>query len=169
MLEVKSPWNSKTIGTVNTCNQEEIEIALNTATNVSKLKGSDFSPLKRIEILKNFCKKINENIEDLAKLATSEGGKPITDSIVEIKRGAEGVDSCIEVLKSEAGSVIPMNLNETSSNRIAFTQRTNRCCFGNKRIQSSIQSNYPSNHSCYCNWLFSYCKTCRGHLFLVKR
>ena len=123
MLEVKSPWNSTTIGTVNTCNKEEIEKALNSATNVSKLKGSDFSPLKRIEILKNFCKKINENIEDLAKLATSEGGKPITDSIVEIKRGAEGVDSCIEVLKSEAGSVIPMNLNETSSNRIAFTQK----------------------------------------------
>ena len=54
MLEVKSPWNNKTIGTVNTCNQEEIEKILNNATNVSKSKGSDFSPLKRIEILKNF-------------------------------------------------------------------------------------------------------------------
>ena len=43
--------------------------------------------------------------------------------LVEIKRGAEGVESCIEVLKSESGSVIPMNLNETSSNRIAFTQK----------------------------------------------
>ncbi len=123
MLEVKSPWNNKMIGTVNTCDQKDIEKILNSAANVSKSKGSDFSPLKRIEILKKFCKKINENIEDLAKLATSEGGKPITDSIIEIKRGAEGVDSCIEVLKSEAGFVIPMNLNETSLNRIAFTQK----------------------------------------------
>ena len=42
---------------------------------------------------------ISENIHNLAELATSEGGKPITDSIIEIKRGAEGVESCIRGLK----------------------------------------------------------------------
>ena len=41
-------------------------------------------------------------LKNLANLATSEGGKPITDSIIEIKRGAEGVESCIEVLKNES-------------------------------------------------------------------
>ena len=59
----------------------------------------------------------------MAKLATKEGGKPLQDSIIEINRGAEGVDSAIEVLKSDAGSVIPMNINEASRNRIAFTQK----------------------------------------------
>ena len=59
----------------------------------------------------------------MANLATSEGGKPITDSIIEIKRGAEGVESCIEILKSESGHVIPMIINETSKNRLAFTQK----------------------------------------------
>jgi len=123
MLEVKSPWNNEKIGQVETSNEDQIEKILNEVTTVSKLKGTDFPPKNRIEVLKIFCKKINDNIKSLAELATSEGGKPITDSIIEIKRGAEGVDCCIEVLKSEAGSVIPMNLNEASSNRLAFTQK----------------------------------------------
>ena len=123
MLEVKSPWNNEIVGSVETSNNQHLEDILMEVTNVSKLKGNDFPPKERIQVLKSFCEKINQNIESLAKLATSEGGKPITDSIVEIKRGAEGVDSCIEVLKSEAGSVIPMNLNEASSNRLAFTQK----------------------------------------------
>ena len=54
-----------------------------------------------MKFLNNFSKRIKQNINDLAKLATKEGGKPLQDSIIEINRGAEGVDSAIEVLKSD--------------------------------------------------------------------
>ena len=123
MIEVKSPWDSNLIDSVKTQNAKEVEDIIDNASKVSKNKGIDFPPKDRIKVLKAFRKKINDNINFLAKLATSEGGKPITDSIIEIKRGAEGVESCIEVLKSDCGSVIPMNINEASSNRIAFTQK----------------------------------------------
>ena len=123
MLEVKSPWNNETVGTVKTHNSSEIEGIVQEVCRVSVHKGEDFPPKERINVLKSFIKIIQENTQSLAELATSEGGKPITDSIIEIKRGAEGVESCIEVLKSESGSVIPMNINEASSNRIAFTQK----------------------------------------------
>ena len=123
MIEVKSPWDSNLIDSVKTQNAKEVEDIIDNASKVSKNKGIDFPPKDRIKVLKAFRKKINDNIDFLAKLATSEGGKPITDSIIEIKRGAEGVESCIEVLKSDCGSVIPMNINEASSNRIAFTQK----------------------------------------------
>ena len=123
MLEVKSPWNNETVGTVKTHNSSEIEGIVQEVCRISIHKGEDFPPKERINVLKSFIKIIQENTQSLAELATSEGGKPITDSIIEIKRGAEGVESCIEVLKSESGSVIPMNINEASSNRIAFTQK----------------------------------------------
>ena len=123
MLEVKSPWNNETVGTVKTHNSSEIEDIVQEVCKISVHKGEDFPPKERINVLKSFIKIIQENTQSLAELATSEGGKPITDSIIEIKRGAEGVESCIEVLKSESGSVIPMNINEASSNRIAFTQK----------------------------------------------
>ena len=123
MLEVKSPWDSNLIDSVETHGSEEIEKIISNADTVSKAKGIDFPPKDRIKVLKSFCEIVKENINNLAELATSEGGKPITDSIIEIKRGVEGVESCIEVLKSDCGSVIPMNINEASSNRIAFTQK----------------------------------------------
>ena len=123
MLEVKSPWNNETVGTVKTHNSSEIESIVQEVCGISIHKGQDFPPKERINVLKSFIKIIQENTQSLAELATSEGGKPVTDSIIEIKRGAEGVESCIEVLKSESGSVIPMNINEASSNRIAFTQK----------------------------------------------
>ena len=123
MLEVKSPWNNETVGTVQTHNSSEIEGIIQEVCKISVHKGEDFPPKERINVLKSFIKIIQENTQSLAELATSEGGKPFTDSIIEIKRGAEGVESCIEVLKSESGSVIPMNINEASSNRIAFTQK----------------------------------------------
>ncbi len=123
MLEVKSPWDSNLIDSVETHGNEEIEKIISNASKVAKAKGIDFPPKDRIKVLKSFCELVKENINNLAELATSEGGKPITDSIIEIKRGVEGVESCIEVLKSDCGSVIPMNINEASSNRIAFTQK----------------------------------------------
>ncbi len=123
MLDVKSPWNNQIVGSVKKNNQQEIESIIEEVSKVSKLKGLDFPLIERINVLKRFIEKIKNNIDELANLATSEGGKPITDSIIEIKRGAEGVESCIEILKSESGHVIPMNINETSKNRLAFTQK----------------------------------------------
>ena len=84
MLEVKSPWNNKNIGSVETNNAAEIEVILEESRKITNYKGKDFPPKERIQVLKTFQKMISENIVSLAELATSEGGKPITDSIVEI-------------------------------------------------------------------------------------
>ncbi len=123
MLEVKSPWKNNVITTLDCHDEDQLEKIVHKASKVSMNKGLDFPPKERIEVLKRFSDDIKKNIDELASLAASEGGKPLIDSIIEIKRGADGVDSCIEVLKSESGSVIPMNLDDASSGRIAFTQK----------------------------------------------
>jgi acyl-CoA reductase-like NAD-dependent aldehyde dehydrogenase len=66
---------------------------------------------------------ITERREELALLAASEGGKPLADSFVEIDRGADGINCCIEALRAEGGYVVPMGLNAGSQGRIAFTQK----------------------------------------------
>ncbi len=123
MLEIKSPWNLETIDQIDCHTEKDIESFLDTAKKISLKKGLDFSPKERIEVLKKFSEKIKNNLQDLAELASSEGGKPMIDSLIEIKRGADGVDWCIEVLKNESGTVIPMNIDDASANRIAFTQK----------------------------------------------
>jgi acyl-CoA reductase-like NAD-dependent aldehyde dehydrogenase len=66
---------------------------------------------------------MQDRAESLALEAAREGGKPLTDSRVEVARAIDGVLNCAELLRSEAGQVIPMNLNGASMGRIAFMQR----------------------------------------------
>jgi acyl-CoA reductase-like NAD-dependent aldehyde dehydrogenase len=35
----------------------------------------------------------------------------------------DGINNCAELLRSEAGYVVPMNVNAASANQVAFTQR----------------------------------------------
>ena len=123
MLEVKNPWNQKVLQKISFQNSKDIEKILELAKNNSLKKGLDFNQIRRIDVLENFFKIISSNIDELAILASSEGGKPIKDSIIEIERGAEGVKSAIEIIKSDSGNVIPMNINKASERRIAFTQK----------------------------------------------
>ena len=123
MLEVKNPWDQKVLQKISFQNSKDIEKILELAKNNSLKKGLDFNQIRRIDVLENFFKIISSNIDELAILASSEGGKPIKDSIIEIERGAEGVKSAIEIIKSDSGNVIPMNINKASERRIAFTQK----------------------------------------------
>ena len=123
MLEVKNPWDQKVLQKISFQNSKDIEKILELAKKNSLKKGLDFNQIRRIDVLENFFKIISSNIDELAILASSEGGKPIKDSIIEIERGAEGVKSAIEIIKSDSGNVIPMNINKASEKRIAFTQK----------------------------------------------
>ena len=65
---------------------------------------------------------MEQQAEDLARDAAHEGGKPLVDSRVEVARAIDGVLHCAELLRSEAGHVVPMGLNSASAGRFAFTQ-----------------------------------------------
>ena len=41
---------------------------------------------------------------------------------MEVARAIDGVLNCAEALRSQAGHMIPMNVNAASANRIAFTR-----------------------------------------------
>ncbi len=66
---------------------------------------------------------MSQRAEELAIESAREGGKPLTDSRVEVARAIDGVKSCNEFLRTEGGDEIPMNLNAASEGRVAFTRR----------------------------------------------
>jgi len=119
---VLSPFDGSLVGHANTSSEAEVETALSVAYEIFRDRKQWLSKPKRIEILKRTAELINERKVVIATQAAREGGKPLKDSITEVERGIDGIHSCIEVLRSEAGSVIPMGLNATSSGRVAFTQ-----------------------------------------------
>jgi acyl-CoA reductase-like NAD-dependent aldehyde dehydrogenase len=98
-------------------------LALANAYALYRNRDAWLSPARRIDILHNVAKLMQDRAESLALEAAREGGKPLMDSRVEVARAIDGVLNCAELLRSEAGHVIPMNLNGASMGRIAFTQR----------------------------------------------
>ncbi|MEC8172275.1 MAG: aldehyde dehydrogenase family protein, partial [Pseudomonadota bacterium] len=101
---------------------EDVENAMAMAHALHRNRDGWLSKPQRIDILRRAAEIIKERREDLALQAAREGGKPLMDSLVEIDRAADGVENCIEALRSEGGRVIPMSLNPSSTGRVAFTQ-----------------------------------------------
>src|SRR6516164_10445605 len=108
---------------VDTADRDVVEQAFATAYALYRNRDAWLSPARRIDILRNVAKLMQDRAESLALEAAREGGKPLMDSRAEVTRAIDGVLYCAELLRSEAGHVIPMNLNAASMGRIAFTQR----------------------------------------------
>lgn len=80
-------------------------------------------PGARIEILDRLSKLILEREQQLALQAAREGGKPLVDSLVEVRRAAEGVRYAIAHVMTAAGREVPMDLSKASAKRWAATYR----------------------------------------------
>ncbi|MGU9977470.1 MAG: aldehyde dehydrogenase family protein [Candidatus Oxydemutatoraceae bacterium WSBS_2016_MAG_OTU14] len=118
--EITSPWSGEVIGAVEVTSEEEAMGALQTASRI--YKEQRFLPkAQRIEILAQAKEIVIDRAEELAVQAASEGGKPLVDSRVELARAIDGVQSCIDCLRTEHGEEIPMGISASSANRIAMT------------------------------------------------
>lgn len=122
-IEVRAPYDNALIATVGTADEAVAERALQTAHSLAADRSAWLSPGQRIEILEKAAEIIAERAEVLATEAAREGGKPLIDSRVEITRAVDGVKNCAECIRTEVGKEIPMNLNASSANRLAFTRR----------------------------------------------
>lgn len=122
-LIVYSAFDEKEIGRVATADAIAVEKALQTAHDLFQDRKRWLPLEKRISILKKVAETMTRDKEDLARLAASEGGKPLIDSLVEVQRGIEGIECCIETIKTSIGREIPMNLNAASNGKLAFTSK----------------------------------------------
>lgn len=122
ILSVTSPWSGKVIAECETVDIEAVDIAHNNAHEVFADKSQHLSIYQRIEILTKTADIMQSRFNELVQDATNEGGKPLMDSKVEVARAIDGVKNCIEILRTQHGEEIPMNLNPASSGRVAFTQ-----------------------------------------------
>ena len=122
ILEITAPYDGQIIGSVKTVDGSTIEEMLSSAHSLFLDRSRWIKKSKRIEILRRVAEIIRERRESIAVCAAQEGGKPLLDSLVEVDRAADGVECCIEELRSSGGNVIPMQLDQNSESRVAFTQ-----------------------------------------------
>lgn len=122
ILEVRCPYDGAAVGSVAVANSGHAEQALQTAYALFRDRSTWLPVAKRLEVLDAVAALMADQLEALALLAASEGGKPLVDSRVEAVRALDGVRLASEALRAQSGNMVPMNVNPASSNRLAFTQ-----------------------------------------------
>ncbi|NOQ90879.1 MAG: aldehyde dehydrogenase family protein [Gammaproteobacteria bacterium] len=122
-VDVTAPFDGALIATIETGDSTAVDIALNTAHTLFTDKKNWLTAEQRINVLEKAASIMQSRFDELAIEAAREGGKPLSDSKVEVTRAIDGIKNCVEVIRSEHGEEIPMSRNAASMNRLAFTTR----------------------------------------------
>ena len=123
VVKINSPYDGSAVGTVEVIDQEGAEQALQNASALFSDRSQWLAVHERVAVLEKTADLMQEQFDELVLLALSEGGKPFADSQVEVARAIDGVKNCIECVRSEHGTEIPMGINPASSNRLAITSK----------------------------------------------
>ena len=121
-VSVTAPFDSTEIATLDSANSADAEKALSVAHALYNDKSQWLTATQRIDILHKTASLMHEQFDELVMLAAREGGKPFIDSRVEVERAIDGVLNCIECIRTDHGTEIPMGINPASENRMAFTR-----------------------------------------------
>lgn len=78
---------------------------------------------QRLAILRKASALLQENRDRFAMMIAREGGKPLTDAIIEVTRGIDGLLNAADELRNFGGKEISMGLTAASANRWAFTTK----------------------------------------------
>lgn len=120
-LIISSAFDLSEVARLTYENESEVFNKLSMAHELHEDHQSELSKSKRIEIFNNLKDFIHVYEDELSTLIAKEGGKPLKDAIVEVKRAAEGVDVAISELRNLKGQVIPMDLSPASKGKHAYT------------------------------------------------
>lgn len=122
IITVTAPFDDSEIATLDAANSTDVDKALNTAHDLFNNKSKWLSATQRINILNKTAELMREQFDELVLVAAREGGKPFNDSQVEVERAIDGVLNCIECIRTDHGTEIPMGINPSSEKRMAFTR-----------------------------------------------
>ena len=123
-LDVLNPFTSEVISTLEFESKEISFQKLNNAFELHKANPNGLPKEQRIQILERFFELLKENQDELIQISLTEGGKPLEDTIIEMDRALNGVKLGIQSVHNINGEMIPMNLNGSSNNKLAFTQKS---------------------------------------------
>jgi len=122
-LKVVAPYDGRLIKEIPMMGAAEVESALLVAHGLFENRSMWLPAYQRIEILERVIEIMKGRIEALTKIAAEEGGKPYSDSEVEVHRAINGVRLAVEHISQQKGEQIMMGITLSSANRLAFTVR----------------------------------------------
>ncbi|WP_372368152.1 aldehyde dehydrogenase family protein [Candidatus Uabimicrobium sp. HlEnr_7] len=121
MFTVKNPFNNRSLGEFPFCSAEETDTAI-ARLYVGKKKLRAIPYFQRAVILENLGRLLAENAEKLAQLITSETGKTISDSRVEVRRSQNTVLCAASEAKNIKGEALHSDAYPPQRNRVGIVQ-----------------------------------------------
>ncbi|MGO7731481.1 aldehyde dehydrogenase family protein [Rhizobium johnstonii] len=121
MIEIVQAYDRKHVADVQSDDAAALEKKLSSAFKLFKDRGSWLKPHQRLDILHKLAALMQEQREKFGRLIAQEGGKPLTDALVETDRAIDGVRAAADLLRTRGGREIPMGLTAASTNRRAWT------------------------------------------------
>lgn len=121
MIEVVQAFDRKPIADIESDDAAALEHKLATARRLFRDRSSWIPVHERMAILTRLAALMEAERDALGLQIAREGGKPLTDALVETDRAIDGVRNGIDVLRTKGGREIPMGLTPASDARRAFT------------------------------------------------
>ena len=121
MLQVVQAFDRSPIVEVEVDDAASLDAKLGAAVRAFRDRDGWPKPHERIAVLRRLAGLIEDRRAHFARLIAREGGKPLSDAVVEVERAIDGVRNAAEELRSFAGQEIPMGLTSASEGRWAFT------------------------------------------------
>ncbi len=121
MIEVVRAFDRAPIAEIASDDRAALDRKLDSASRIFADRGEWLPTHRRIHILRRIAELMEGKREHLGRQIALEGGKPLSDALVETDRAIDGVRNAADELRVRAGREIPMGLTLTSERRRAFT------------------------------------------------
>nr|WP_275855239.1 aldehyde dehydrogenase family protein [Sulfurimonas sp. MAG313] len=122
-ITVTAPYDGRILAEIPLQSMQEVNAVLALAKDTYDNPDKWLSKYKRVEILEKTMQIMSSKIEELTLIAANEGGKPYSDSKVEVLRAINGVKIAIEHLAVFEGHEVAMGHTLSSANRMAYTMK----------------------------------------------
>ena len=121
MIEVVQAFDRAPIARLDSDDAAALDRKIEAARRVFENRHAWLKPHRRIEILRKLAVLMEGKREHLGRQIAREGGKPLSDALVETDRAIDSVRYAADELRVMAGREIPMGLTPATINRRAFT------------------------------------------------
>src|SRR5271166_1968417 len=121
IIEVVQAFDRAPIAQLDSDDATALERKIEAAAQLFADRDARLKPHQRIDILRRLATLMEGKREHFGLQIAREGGKPLTDALVETNRAIDGVRNAIDVLRNMGGREIPMGLTPASVDRRAFT------------------------------------------------
>ncbi|MDG6998932.1 MAG: aldehyde dehydrogenase [Nitrososphaerota archaeon] len=112
-INVMSPATTSVIATISKGTREDAKMALEAAAQAQP-EWEDLAPIKRAAYLKKIAELIRRDNERLARILSSEQGKPLFESRLEVEGAASNFEYYAEFARRIEGDILPSDFSRQS-------------------------------------------------------